>query len=150
MTSRLLLLGLGLAGALLAGGAWGQAAPTQGSVTIFEPAQIARAADLSVADVARPANGSRTATATPASYSVTGLGGESFNLAVPESMTLVRSGGTEEIRLTLTPTRTQGALTGPTDQVSNVRIGIAGALPVSSTAVSGAYQGKYAVTLAYQ
>jgi hypothetical protein len=149
MTSRL-FLGLVLAGSLLAGGAWAQVAPTQGSVTVFEPAQIARSADLSVADVVRPATGSHTATASAASYSVTGLGGESFNFSVPESLTLVRSGGTEEILLTLTPTRTQGALAGPTGQVSAVRIGIEGALPVSSTAVSGAYQGKYAVTLAYQ
>lgn len=150
MISHRLLLGLGAAGSLLAGGASAQVAPAQGSVTVFEPAQIARDADLSVAAVVRPAAGSRTATASSASYSVTGLGGESFNLSVPSSLTLVRSGGTEEIRLTLTPSRTQGTLTGAAGQVSATRIGIGGTLPVSSTAVSGDYRGKYAVTLAYQ
>ncbi|MET0274704.1 MAG: DUF4402 domain-containing protein [Phenylobacterium sp.] len=140
-----------LAASLSAGSACAQVSvQTQGSVTVLDPAQIARETDLSVADVARPAAGSRITNATAGSYTVVGQGGETFNVSAPTSLTLVRAGGTEEIQLSLKLSGSQGAFTGAVDQVSAAKIGIGGTVPVSSTTVPGAYQGKYTVTLAYQ
>jgi hypothetical protein len=149
MTSLRLLLGL--SASLLAGHAWAQASVvTQATINVVEPAQISQGADLSMADVTRPSAGSRVAIAQAGSYTVTGMGGETFNLSTPTTLTLVRVGGTEEVQLTLTPSRVQGAHTGPVDHISATQIGLSGSVPVSSTTAVGTYQGKYTVTLAYQ
>src|SRR5690349_10317834 len=74
---------------------------TQGSATIMDPAQISPGAALTVDPVARPDSGSRTATAKAGSYTLVGQGGETYNLSVPSTVKLTRSGGTEEIELTL-------------------------------------------------
>lgn len=138
---------------LLAGEAAAQASATataQGSVTVLDPAQIAPGAAMTVDPVARPQSGSRTATANGASYTITGQGGETFNLAVPSSLKLTRSGGAEEIELRLIPSGASGTFGGAQGQPSAKQVGVSGAAPVTSATTSGVYTGELPVTLTYQ
>lgn len=125
-------------------------APTQGSVTVIDPAQVRQDADLAVPTVSRPAKGARTAKASDGSYTLTGLGGEAFAVSAPQSVVLTRQGGTEEIRLQIVPSQTVGAFAGPAGQPATAKVGVSGSLPVASDAKSGVYQGQYDVTVAYQ
>ena len=124
--------------------------PTQGSVQVLDPAQISAGAQLSVDPVARPESGSRTATAKAGSYTLTGPGGQTYNLSVPSSVKLTRSGGTEEIELTLKPSSTSGTFGGSQDQVTARQVGVGGSAPVTSASKGGVYQGEVPVTLTYQ
>lgn len=149
---RSFILGV-LACACAAGTAAAQASAgvqATGSAVILDPAMIGQGASLSVPSVARPASGSTTATAASASYTIVGQGGESFTVSMPSSLKLVRAGGTEEVTLTLKPTRSSGAFAGAKGQVSATTIGVDGAVPVSSTTATGTYEGQFGVTLDYQ
>lgn len=150
---RTILIATVAAAALAAGSACAQSrasVPTQGSVTVIDPAQVRQDADLAVPAVSRPATGAKTAKAQAGSYTLTGLGGEAFNVSAPESVVLTRHGGTEEIRLKLVPSQTVGAFAGPAGQPATAKVGVNGSLPVASDAKSGVYQGQYDVTVAYQ
>ncbi|WP_374472849.1 DUF4402 domain-containing protein [Phenylobacterium sp.] len=140
------------ASALAAGAAAAQARDsvvTHASITVVDPAQVRHDADLSLPDVARPAAGSTTATAAEGSYTLRGLGGETFNVSTPETVVLTRNGGTEEITLKLKPSQTVGAFAGPAGQPATVTVEVGGAAPVASDAKSGVYTGQYGVTVSY-
>ncbi|MCR5880503.1 DUF4402 domain-containing protein [Phenylobacterium sp. J367] len=140
------------AGALLAGAAQAQtrdSAVTNASITVLDPGQMSHDADLAIADVTRPAKGSKTATAEEASYTVVGLGGEAYSISTPSTVTLTRDGGAEEIKLTLHPSRTVGAFTGPAGQPASAKVEVQGSLPVSADAKTGVYKGQYDVTVAF-
>lgn len=144
-------------GALLAGQATAQSRTaassgvlTTGSMTVVEPAQVAQTSDLSVGAVARPAKGSTTANAEAGSYTLVGLGGEAYTIAAPKTVVLTRSGGTEEVTLTLKPSQTGGTFSGPIGVPTSARIGLSGTVPVASDAKGGVYRGQYDVTVAYQ
>lgn len=150
---RTIMIATVAAAAFAAGSACAQsrvAVPTQGSVTVIDPAQVRQDADLALPSVSRPAKGARTATASAGSYTLTGLGGEAFNVSAPETVVLTRHGGTEELRLKIVPTQTVGAFSGPAGQPATAKVGVSGSLPVASDAKSGVYKGQYDVTVAYQ
>lgn len=149
---RTKLLGAALA-VLIAGPAAAQvsaSAQATGSAEIIDPARISQESSLTLANVLRPENGSKTAVAAGATYTLTGQGGETYTISAPSSLKLVRAGGTEEIELTLTPSKTTGAFVGATDRASAATIQVTGSAPVTSTTPTGLYQGQYGLTLAYQ
>lgn len=153
MVLRTALLAAFVAGALPAGAALAQARDgvvTNASITVMDPAQVSHDSDLAVADVARPAKGSKTAVAAQGAYTLGGLGGEGFAISTPGTVVLTRSGGTEEIRLTLQPSQTVGAFAGPAGQPTTQRIELKGTLPVAADAKTGVYRGQYDVTIAFQ
>lgn len=143
---------LTLAALATAGEAWAQgqaSAPARASVTVLDPAQVRQESDLTLGAIARPARGSRTGTGS-ASYAVSGMGGESFSISAPQSVTLTRSGGTEEIELKLTPSQTGGALPGRPGLPSTTRFGVGASVQAPSSAAAGVYTGEYGVTVGYQ
>ena len=153
MPVRPILFAAFAAGALLAGAAQAQSrdsATANASIVVLDPAQVRHDADVSVADVTRPAKGFTTATAEEGSYTVVGLGGEAYNISTPASVTLTRSGGSEEIQLSLKSSETVGAFVGPADQPASARVRVKGSLPVTADAKSGVYRGQYQVTIAFQ
>lgn len=138
---------------LLAGPAAAQAsasASATGSAEIIDPARISQESSLTVASVTRPDSGSKTAVAGGASYTVAGQGGVTYTISAPSTMTLVRAGGTEQIELTLTPSKTGGAFAGAADRASETTIKVTGSAPVTSATPTGLYQGQYGLTLSYQ
>jgi hypothetical protein len=149
---RTIILGAAL-GVLATGQAAAQASAgvqTTGSATIMDPAMIGQAASLAVPNTAKPAAGAKTAVASQGSYTLVGQGGESFSLSMPKSLKLVRAGGTEEVTLTLEPSRTAGEFTGAVGVPSATTINVGGSVGVSSSTVSGTYQGQLGVNLDYQ
>jgi hypothetical protein len=111
---------------------------------------IGQGASLSIPNVARPASGSTTAVASQGSFTIVGQGGENFTISMPSTLKLVRAGGTEEVIVTLKPSSSSGAFTGPEGKVSATTIGVEGSVPVSSTAASGTYLGQFGITRDYQ
>ena len=139
--------------ALIGGEAAAQASAqvvTQGSATIMDPAAIAPGAALSVDAVTTPKAGSKTHAAKAGSYTLHGQGGETYNIAIPSSVKLVRQGGGEEIELSVKATQTTGAFKGPEGKVGTTEVGVAATAPVTSTSKGGVYQGEVPVTLTYQ
>jgi hypothetical protein len=129
--------------------AQGQAsAPTRASVTVLDPAQVRQESDLALGAIAA-ARGARTATGN-AGYAVSGLGGESYSISAPQSVTLTRSGGTEEVQLKLKPSQTGGALPGRPGVPSTTRFGLGATVQAPSNATAGVYTGEYGVTVGYQ
>ncbi|HEY8615866.1 DUF4402 domain-containing protein [Phenylobacterium sp.] len=148
----ILLAGLA-AGVFSAGGAAAQmrdSVVTNGSITVVDPAQVRHDSDLTVGPVSRPQSGARTANAQAGSYTLTGMAGEAFSISTPETVTLTRDGGTEEIKLKLTPTQKVGAFTGQAGHAVTAKVGVNGSVPVPSNAATGVYKGQYDVTVAYQ
>ena len=126
-------------------------AAAQGSVTIVDPPQVGQASELSVAPIIRP-SGARSVTAEAAQgrYTVGGRAGDTFNLAVPSTMKLVRSGGTDEVLLTLTPPAGVTTLSGAYGAPALGEFGVGGKLGVSGATTPGLYQGSVAVILSLQ
>ena len=69
---------------------------------------------------------------------------------MPSSVKLTRSGGTEEIELTLKPSSTSGTFGGQQDKVSAKEVGVGATAPVTSASKAGVYEGQLPVTLTYQ
>jgi hypothetical protein len=141
-----------LAASAAAGAAFAQgqaSATSRASVTVLDPAQVRQESDLTLGAIARPARGSRTGTGS-ARYAVSGMGGESFSISAPQSVTLTRSGGTEEIQLQLQPSQTGGALPGRPGVPSTTRFGVGATVQAPSSAAAGVYTGEYGVTVGYQ
>lgn len=171
-TLRILATSLVLATAPAAACAQGSASqPATGSGTIFLPIVLSKAADLEFGTVVRPVTGSGSVTVDPstgarqlsgqggllpagstpsqAAFDVGGEGGQAFSITVPESMTMIRSGGAETIVVALTPSATSGVLSGPPGGTGAATFGVGGQLPMSDTTASGSYAGNFAVTVAY-
>jgi hypothetical protein len=138
---------------LLAGEAAAQSSAqvvTQGSATIMDPAAIAQGKELSVDDVTAPKAGSKTHTAKSGSFTLQGESGQTFNLAIPSSVKLVRQGGGEAIELTVKPSTATGTFKGAEGKIGSTQVGVGATAPVTSASKGGLYQGEIPVTLTYQ
>lgn len=151
MGVRIILLGV--AAALCAGPALAQGSATAtGSITILDPPALGKETEMTVAPVARPSGaGAVSAQGLAARYSVSGAAGDTFNIAMPSSLKLVRSGGTEEVMLTLTPSGAVRGLAGALGTRSSAAFGVEGQVTgVTGTAAAGTYQGAFQVIMALQ
>lgn len=169
-------LGATAIGLVAAGSACAQANSTQttnSSVTVFRPITLTKNTDLSFGTVVRPSTGSGTvtisnadgaraavggvallntgpnATASRATYSVAGEGGQTYAITVPANFTMTRTGGSETITLTLSSSSTGGALSGALGAAGAASFGVGGSIPVANTTASGAYTGTFNVVVAY-
>jgi len=144
-----------------------------GTVTIFRPITLTKNTDLSFGTLVRPSTGSGTVTiaqadgarsftggvallntgpnapAGRATYTVNGEGGQTFSITVPANFTMTRTGGSETIVVTLTPTATTGTLSNALGSAGSATFGVGGELPVSDTTATGAYTGTFSTTVAY-
>jgi hypothetical protein len=148
------LAGLAAAAALLAASTAqaqsGAAASTAagGSVTVLEPVAIGQTSAFASA-VVRPTSGAGAIDMPGATYTVTGLTGETFNVTAPASIKLSRVGGADEIEMTLTPSQVSGQLPGRSGLPGQTTIGLRGSAPVDKSTPNGSYVGKYGLTVAY-
>jgi hypothetical protein len=174
-TIRTLLLGA-VAAAAMGGSAYAQASASQATTstgTIFQPILLAKNSDLSFGTVVRPISGTGTVTiaasdgqraltgagallntgpnaaAGRAAYTVTGEGGQTFSITVPANFNMVRTGGSDTIQVSLTPTATTGLLSGALGATGTTNFGVGGSIPISNTTASGAYTGTFNVIVAY-
>lgn len=153
MTDARLFAHLALPAALLlaAGAAHGQpgaaaSVVASGSVTVLEPVAIGQVAEFGGA-VSRPKAGAGPIDVPGATYTVTGLTGETFNITTPTSIKLSRVGGADQIEMTLTPSQVAGQVPGRSGLPGQSTIGLRGQAPASTP--NGAYVGKYGLTVAY-
>jgi hypothetical protein len=124
---------------------------TRGSVTIVDPPALGKEVELSVAPVnRRGATGSLAAQAMDGRYAVSGVAGDSFNIAIPSTLKLVRSGGTEEVLLELSPSGAMTVLPGAYGARSTGSVAVQGAVGVKPGAVPGLYEGSFPVILSLQ
>jgi hypothetical protein len=145
---------------------------TTASVKIVQPISLAKNANLAFGTVVKPSSGSNTVTISNASdtpaltgggdaslasasttsraaYTVTGEGGQTFNISVPASVTMTRSGGSETLSVTLTPSAASGTLSGAFGAAGTQTFTVGGAFTVASTTLSGNYSGSFSTTVAY-
>lgn len=126
-------------------------ASASGGVTIMDPPQLAKQSELVLAPVSRPAGlKAVVAEGLAARYEVGGAAGDVFNISVPDTLTLVRSGGTEEVLLTLTPTGALGVLGGERGARGSGQFSVGGVLGVTRDTAAGAYEGAFTVILSLQ
>jgi len=147
--------------------------PTTTTGTIFQPILLAKNSDLSFGTVVRPTNGTGTvsiaasngqraltgagallnsgpnAPPSRATYTITGEGGQSFSVTTPPNFSMTRTGGSETILVTLTPTITSGQLSGSLGGAGTTAFGVGGSLAISNNTPSGAYVGTFNVVVAY-
>lgn len=145
---------------------------TTGSIAIYQPIQLTKSSNLSFGTVMRPTSGSGnvvidaqtgavTATggitsvsggtaASRATFTVNGDAGMNFNVQIPQSFNMTRSGGSETIPVTLNGSMGGGQLTGPAGGVGTANFGVGGMVTISSSTLSGSYTGTFTVTVAYQ
>lgn len=166
---------LALSAAATAAGAQASATQTTTSTaTIFQPIQLAKNSDLSFGTVVRPLSGSGTvsisstdgqrtssggvalltsgpnAAAGRATYTVSGEGGQTFNVNIPANFSMTRTGGSETILVTLGMSVTNPqTLSGTLGTTGNLTFGVGGSIPVANTTQSGAYTGTFNVVVAY-
>jgi hypothetical protein len=115
----------------------------------MDPATLSQGAELGARPITRPASGSSAQEVSSASYTVGGLGGETFTVAVPSSVSLTRHGSTDTVEMALTPSSTSSQVAGPAGAPGQTSIGVSGSLPVSSTTAGGLYVGQFGLTVAY-
>ncbi|RAK60869.1 hypothetical protein DJ021_14140 [Phenylobacterium hankyongense] len=146
---RLRTIILGVTGAALSAAvaAAQTRAATGGSVTVMDPIALSQGAQMTQGAVARP--GAGPLSLSTATYTLTGLGGETFNVTAPASIALHRAGGPEQLQLTLTPSQTTGLVAGPAGAPGSTTIGVTGSAPVSGATAGGLYVGEYGLTVAY-
>jgi hypothetical protein len=167
-----LLIALGLAA--VAGGASAQSSATQsttGTGTILQPISLTKDSDLAFGLIVRPSSGTNTvtinqttgaralsgggnaalvtSTTSRATYTVGGEGASTFSITVPANFNMTRSGGSETLAVTLTPTATSGTLSGSAGASGTATFGVGGAFPLDNTTVTGAYSGTFNTTVAY-
>jgi hypothetical protein len=153
-----------LPAALVVAGAIGAAAPafaqagaqpqasveTRASVTIVDPPALAKGAELSVGPVNRPGAGQVTAQAVGGRYEVSGVAGDSYNLAMPSSLRLTRSDGAGEVMLQLTPSGAVSSLPGAYGARASSSVAVQGEVGVTAGAAPGVYKGSFPVILSLQ
>jgi len=138
------------AAALAAGSAGAQTSQvTHGSITIVDPATLSHDAQLGARPITLPKSGAGSRDVSSASYTVGGLSGETFTVAVPPSVSLTRAGSAETVEMELTPSRTAGQVFGPAGAPGQAAIGVSGRLPVSPSTAAGLYVGEFPLTVAY-
>lgn len=149
-------------------------APTPVSGTIFQPIVLTKTTDLSFGTVVRPAAGSGVVTIAAsdgartltgdgalitgpsfqaasgrATYGVVGEGGQTFSINVPANFNMTRSGGSQTILVTLTPTATTGTLSSTLGAPGTASFGVGGSIPISNATATGQYLGSFSVTAQY-
>ena len=145
-----------LGAAAFAGAASGQSlsgaeasVTTSGSVTILDPIALGQATALAASPVARPKTGSSLANVDGATFTLSGLGGETYSVSAPSVISLKPSGGGDELRLTLSPSQTTGVVPGAAGAPGSTSIAVNATLPLSASTSSGAYVGRYGLTVSY-
>lgn len=175
--NRVLGLAVLFAAAAAASAALAQASAnvsTTGSATIFQPIAIAKTADLSFGVIVRPASGSATVTvpaaggartftggvalletpgfpaASRAGFTVTGEGGQAFNVGIPASFTMTRSGG-GTLNVNLLSSMASGTLSNALGATGTLPFYVGGTITnISDTTATGNYTGSFLVTVTYQ
>ena len=148
--------------------------PTTGATSVvtaavFRPISLSNPIGLQFGTIVRPASGSgsvaidaASGTRTPsggavglsspapskATYSVGGEGGQAFSLSIPASFSMTTTGGSITVTLTSTATGSQN-LDSTLGSAGTFPFSIGGSIPVSSTSVSGAYNGSFTVSVQY-
>jgi len=154
MTGVFRILLTAAAAGLWAGEACAQAqasVETRASLTVVDPRALGKESELSVGPVMRPgAGGGVTAQAVDGRYEVTGVAGDSFNIAMPSSLKLVRAGGTEEVLLQLAPSGATTILPGSNGARTTGSVAVQGAVGVPQAAAPGTYKGTFPVILSLQ
>lgn len=120
-----------------------------GTMTVLDPVAIGQVSELGAGPIVRPPSGSGPIDVPGATYTVTGVSGESFNVTAPAAIRLSRVGGADQIQLTLTPSQVSGRLPGPAGLPSSTTIGLHGKAPVDKATAGGLYVGQYGLTVAY-
>lgn len=143
---------------------------TNGSATIFQPIAITKTADLTFGTIVRPLAGSGVVTINAstgartvdpgvgqlgsgfhqATYSVTGEGGQAFNIGIPTGFVMTRTGGSETLTVNLASSVASGTLSSSLGSQGTQTFGVGGTLTVANTTASGAYTGSFTVTVNYQ
>ncbi|MGA0604377.1 hypothetical protein ACO2Q0_00115 [Phenylobacterium sp. VNQ135] len=144
---------IGLMTASAATPAWAQAQAsvvTQGSVTIVDPPALAKGAEISVDPVSRPRAGGVTARAVSGRYEVSGVAGDSYSLAIPSSLKLMRTDGAGEVLLQLSPAGAVSSLPGTYGARASGSVAVQGAVGVDAGAAAGVYKGSFPVILSLQ
>jgi hypothetical protein len=154
----------------------GVGTPTSGSTSglavanVFRPIAVSVQSPLAFGRIVRPSSGSgtvaiaaatgaRTVTGTGAvgfgspapsraTYSVTGEGGQAFSLSFPATFQMAGPGTPLTVNLTSTASGPQ-VLSAAAGSAGTFAFGMGGSFAISSTTVSGAYQGTYSVTVQY-
>jgi hypothetical protein len=140
---------LSAAAAAHAQGGVQSSATASGTMTVLDPVAISESAEFAQGAVARPKAGAGSVDVPGATYTVSGLGGQSFNVTTPASIKLSRVGGADQIQLTLTPSQTTGLVPGPASRPGAATIGVGGTAPVTGATSNGLYVGEYGLTVAY-
>jgi hypothetical protein len=143
---------------------------TNATVKIVQPITLTKNTDLAFGNIVRPSSGSNTVTisnasdtpvltgggngtasgtASRASFTVGGEGGQTYSIAVAALVTMTRSGGTEPLSVTLTASGSTGTLSGSFGSAGSATFTVGGAFTVASTEVSGDYSGSFNTTVAY-
>lgn len=147
-----------LAVALAAGSAMAQglegtgaqaSAVATGSVTILDPIELSQSTTQAGGAVALPKSGSALAKVDGATFTLRGLGGETYNVTTPSAIDLTRSGGGEALKLTLAPSQTTGVVPGSAGAPGSTSIAVSASLPLSAGTASGTYVGRYGLTVSY-
>lgn len=143
---------------------------TTGTATIFQPIAITKTADLAFGIIVRPLAGSGAVTINAATgartvdpgvgqlgsgnhqatYTVTGEGGQAFNIGIPTGFTMTRTGGSETLTVNLASSVASGTLSSALGSQGTQSFGVGGSLTVANTTASGAYSGTFTVTVNYQ
>lgn len=150
--------------------------PTTGSTAglavakVFRPISIAQSTALAFGKIVRPSSGSGTVSIaaatgvrsltgtgasglsspvpTRATYTVSGEGGQAFSLTVPASFQMTGPGTPLTVTLSSTASGAK-TLSSVVGSAGTLAFSVGGSFPITSTTVSGAYQGSYAVTVQY-
>ena len=142
---------------------------TNGSTTIVQPVTIAQNSALAFGTIVRPTSGSSTISigtgsdtvtttgsavalrgpATRARYTITGEGGETVSVTMPTSFNLSRTGA-PDLAVTLTRNPSGNVtLSNALGTTGTASLDVGGSFTISSTTVTGDYQGTFTVSVAY-
>lgn len=122
---------------------------THASVTIVDPPALAKGAELTVGPVNPGARGV-TAQAVGGRYEVSGVAGDSYNIAMPSTLRLTRSDGAGEVMLQLSPSGAVTSLPGAYGARASTSVAVQGEVGVAAGAAPGVYKGSFPVILSLQ
>ena len=145
---------------------------TSGQAVIFQPITLAKSQDLQFGVIVRPRTGSGTVTQPaaggsrttsggvsvvegssygapqPATFLVTGEGGQSFSIGIDPSTTL--NGPGPALTVTLASSAATGTLDNSLGSTGSATFGVGGTIvSIGSTTPTGVYTGAFNVTVTY-
>lgn len=141
---------------------------TDGTTEVTDQFSLTEETPLAFGTIVRPGSGSNLVTVSAAgartlsgggnatlvgssfsaaTYTVAGDGGQAFDIEVPPSFLLTRSGGSETIEVTLLPSAASGMLSGTTGNVGEAEFSVGGNFTVTTGTVIGLYSGTFTVTV---